>query len=120
MYPVVHSPPRVEQTFARPLPQQPLRQSMTREPFQSPQSSARSMPPPRQIASPMVQPSAPRQIASPMAQPSARTAPQFAYNQQPRAEIQMAANHGQARDAGRGEANRTTMNSNPAHERGQR
>ena len=33
MYAVAHPTPRVEQTFARPLPQQPSRQSMTREPF---------------------------------------------------------------------------------------
>jgi Protein of unknown function (DUF3300) len=108
-YSVVQPTPRPQETFARPLPQQPSRQSMARAPsFQPPQSFARSMP------------QAPRQFASPIVQPSARSVPQFSYNQQPRAEIQMAANHGQARDAGRGEANRATMNSSPAHERGQR
>jgi hypothetical protein len=108
MSPVVHQTPRPQETIARPLPQQPSRQSMTREPFQPPQSIARSIPPP------------PRQFTSPMAQPSARSAPQLAYNQQPRAQIQMAASHGQARDAGRDEPNRMTMNSRPAQERGQR
>jgi hypothetical protein len=106
MYPVAHPASRPQETIARPLPQQPSRQSMARETFQPPQSFARSMPPSRQIA-------------SPMAQPSVRSAPQIAYNQQPRAQIQMAANHDPARDAGRGEANRT-MNSRPEKERGQR
>jgi Protein of unknown function (DUF3300) len=111
MYPVVHPTPRPQETFARPLPQQASRQSMTRalpQLPQPPQSFARSMPPP------------PQQFASPMAQPSARSAPQFAYNQQPRAQIQTVASYGQARDAGHGEANRMTMNSKPAQERGQR
>jgi len=104
-YSVVQPTPRPQETFARPLPQQPSRQNMTRAPsFQPPQSFARSMP------------QSPRQFASPVAQPIARSVPQFSYNQQPRAEIQMAANHGQARDAGHGEANRV----NPAHEHGQR
>jgi hypothetical protein len=106
-YAVVHPAPQLPQTIARPLPQQPSRQSMTRAPFQPPQSIARSMPPPRQMASPMLQ-------------RSARSAPQLAYNQQPRAQIQMAASHGQPRDAGRGEVNRTPMNSRPGQERGQR
>ena len=108
MYPVVHPTPRVQQTIARPLPQQPSRQSMTRALPQPPQSFARSMPP------------LPRQFASPIVQPSARSAPQLAYNQQPRAQIQMVASHDQARDAGHGDANRMTMNPKPAQERGHR
>jgi hypothetical protein len=100
MYSVVHPTPRLAETIVPTLPQHPSRQSMTRELPQPPQSFARSMPPLRQIASPMVQ-------------PGARSVPQLAYDQQPRAQIQMAATHFQARDAGHGDANRMTTNSRP-------
>jgi hypothetical protein len=124
--------PQPPQSFARSMPPQQPRQVMTRALPQSPQSFARSMPS-QQPRLPMTRalpepsqsfarsmPQAPRQFASPTVQSGARSAPQFSYNQQPRGQIQMAASHAQARDAGRGEANRMTMNSNPAHERGQR
>jgi hypothetical protein len=101
MYAVAHPTPRLPETIARPLPQQPSRQTMMRELPLPSQTFARSMPQPRQIANPMMQ----------------RSAPQVAYNPQPRAPIQMAVNHGQERDAGRGAPNRAPTNSRPTQER---
>jgi hypothetical protein len=60
----------------------------------------------------------PRQIANPVMMQ--RSAPQVAYNPQPRAQIQVAANHGQERDAGRGAPNGEPTNSRPAQERDHR
>jgi hypothetical protein len=107
MYAVAHPTTRLPETIARPLPQQPSRQTMTRElpQFRQPpsQSFARSMPQARQIANPVAQ----------------RTAPQVAYTP-PRAPIQMAANHAQEREASRGAPNHVTTNSRPAQERDHR
>ena len=105
MYSAVHSAPQVQQAFARPLPQQPLREGMGRALPQPQRSFTRSMPPeqPRQIMSRALSqpqqsfarsmPTAPRQFGAPMAEPSARSAPQFAYDPQPHAQVQAAAKH---------------------------
>ena len=82
MVAVARPTPRVPETFARPLPQQPSRQTMTREPprFSQPQQTfARSSAP------------APRQFTAPVA----RSAPQPSFDQQPRAHIQANARHGE-------------------------
>jgi hypothetical protein len=105
MYAGAHPTPRLPETIARPLPQQPSRQTMMRQFPQPSQTYARSMPQPRQIANPVMM---------------QRSAPQVAYNPQPRAQIQMAANHGQERDAGRGAPNREPTNSRAAQERDHR
>lgn len=79
-YSVVQPTPRPQETFARPQPQQPSRQVMSRAAsFQPPQSFARSMPP------------APRQFTAPVA----RSAPQPSIHEQPHAQIQANARHGE-------------------------
>jgi hypothetical protein len=103
VYRVDQSTPRVVQTLARPLPQPSSRPSMTRKPFQSQQSVARSVPPPsRSFARPMPPqqsfarsvPLPSRQIASPRVQ---RGAARVSYGQQPRAQTQANARHGEGR-----------------------
>ena len=87
---VAHPTPRVEQTITRSLPQQPSRPSMTREPFQAQPSFARSAPPSQQSSARSMPP--PRQFANPVLQ---RSAPQMAHDEQPRAQIQANARHGE-------------------------
>jgi hypothetical protein len=102
IYAAARPTPRLPETIARALPQQPSRQTVAREMPRPPQTFARSMPQSRTIASPVAQ----------------RSAPQVAYNPQPRAQIQMAANHAQERNAGPGAPNHAlTNNSRPAQER---
>jgi hypothetical protein len=82
MYAVAHPAPRLPETFARPLPQQASRQTMTRDLprfSQPPQSFARSFAP------------APRQFTAPVA----RSAPQPTFHEQPHAQIQANARHGE-------------------------
>jgi hypothetical protein len=91
IYSAVHSAPQVQQAFARPLPQQSFARSMP--PEQPRQVTSRALPQPQQsFARSMT--TAPRQFAAPMAQPSARSASQFAYNPQPRAQVEASARHG--------------------------
>ena len=82
MVAVAHPAPRLPETFARPLPQQPSRQTVTRElpRFSQPQESfARSFAP------------APRQFTAPVA----RSAPQPSFHEQPHEQIQANARHGE-------------------------
>jgi hypothetical protein len=100
-YAVAHPVPRRAETVARPLPQQPSLQTMMRELPQPSPTFARPMSQPRPIANPALQ----------------RSAPQVAYNAQPRAPIQVAANRVSERDAGRGAPNHEIK---PAQERDHR
>ena len=92
-YAVARPAPQLPERSARPLPQQPSRQVMTRElpRFSQPQQSfARSAPPQQSSARSMPPPS--RQFANPVLQ---RSAPQMAHDEQPRAQIQANARHGE-------------------------
>jgi len=99
---VAQPAPRLPEAFARPLPQQPSRQTMPRElpRFSQPQQSfARAMPPQQSFARSMPPQQTFARSSAPAPQqftaPVARSAPQPSFNPQPRAQIQANERHGE-------------------------